>query len=363
MMRIYKGLFLVILFSLAIILNACRPPELEQAVIEYNAGRYENAYEQAKAATEKYPENEEAWYYRGEVEGRMQKIEDMMSSFQKSLAIKNTFAGEIEVAKKNYFGKFYNDGVSSYNSLIKVEDKTSPEAKKAADKVIENFKNALLIMDDYMATRLIAVVSQMMDDKETSLKYFILASESQPDTVTAWTDLGYYYQRQKDFLKAAEEFKKGLEIDPKNEECLIRYAESLDLADKKEEAIAAYKQALELIPNEKAIPFNLGLLIFKLSTTPDISPDKKKELMAESAKYFEQAHQIDPEIKETYDLLGTLLLQLGEFDKAKKLLEQGVEIFPDSPSIWQNLSFLYAKTGDKKKAEEAFSRSKQLKGE
>jgi tetratricopeptide (TPR) repeat protein len=362
-MRTNKTIFVLFLFFLFLLLNACRPPELEQAVIEYNAGRFDNAFDQAKKATEKYPENEEAWYYRGEVEGRKGLIEDMINSFNKSLAIKNTFTKDIELAKRNYFGKFYNDGVSGYNSMIKIEDKTSPEAHKAVEQVVTNFKNALLIQKDYMATRLIAVANQVIGNDEETLKYFELAAETNPDTVTVWMDLGYYYQRQKDFVKAAAQFKKGLEISPKDEECLIRYAESLDLADKKEEAIFAYKQALEIVPNEKAIPFNLGLLIFKLSTVPDLDDAKKKELMAESAVYFEKAHMIDPEIKEVYDLLGTLLLQLGEYEKAKVLLEQGVEIFPDAGSIWQNLSFLYAKTGDKKKAEEAFSRSKQLKGE
>jgi Tfp pilus assembly protein PilF len=61
--------------------------------------------------------------------------------------------------------------------------------------------------------------------------------------------------------------------------------------------------------------------------------------------------------------LGTLLLQLENYDKAKVVLEQGVELFPDSPTIWQNLSFLYAKTGQKDKAEEAFEKSKQLQEE
>jgi Tfp pilus assembly protein PilF len=58
--------------------------------------------------------------------------------------------------------------------------------------------------------------------------------------------------------------------------------------------------------------------------------------------------------------LGTLLLQLEQYDKAREVLEKGVELFPDSSTVWQNLSFLYAKMGEKEKAEEAFEKSKQL---
>jgi len=58
-----------------------------------------------------------------------------------------------------------------------------------------------------------------------------------------------------------------------------------------------------------------------------------------------------------------LLLQLEHYDRARAVLEQGVELFPESPTIWQNLSFMYAKLGEKDKAEEAFEKSKQLQEE
>jgi tetratricopeptide (TPR) repeat protein len=361
-MRSYIVLF-TFLISFILLINGCRPPELEQAVIDYNAGRYDNALEEVVMATEKYPENEEAWYYLGEIQGRKGMIKEMVVSFNKSLEIKNTFQAQIDLAKSNYYSKFYNDGVSSYNSMIKISDKQSPEGIKTIDRVMHNFTNALYIKNDYMANRLMAIAYQFKNDDENSLKFLKSAAEAAPDTVSAWTDLGYYYQRKKEFNLAAEQFKRGLETNPNDSECLIRYAESLDMGDNKDEAIEAYKSASERVPNEKAIPFNLGLLLFKKATGSEEEEAKKNEFMKEAVVYFEKAQKLDPNIKEIYDLLGTLLLQLGEFSRAKELLEQGVEIFPDSSSVWQNLSFLYAKMGDKKKAEEAFKRSKELVNE
>lgn len=362
-MKIYSMLLALVLLSLAVLMNACRPPELEQAVIDYNGGRFDNAYAEAKVATEKYPDNEEAWYYLGELQGRKGQLKEMIESFDKSLALKETYKNEIEMAKKNYFSKYYNDAVSAYNALIKIEDKQSPEAKKKLDLVIENFNNVLHVRNDYMANRLISVSYQFLEDDENALKYLVAAADADPDTALAWLDLGYFYQRNKDFIKAAEQFKKGIEVDPENSECLIRHAESLDLADLKEEAVVAYKKAYEKVPTEKAIPFNLGLLLFKQATSLDANDANRKPIMEDAAFYFEKAKELDPEIKEIYDLLGTLLLQLEKFDEARELLEKGVEIFPDSSSVWQNLSFLYAKMGDKEKAEEAFERSKMLQGE
>ena len=48
-----------------------------------------------------------------------------------------------------------------------------------------------------MANRLISIAYQFMEDEENSLKYLQSAAEAKPDTVLAWLDLGYYYQRNK----------------------------------------------------------------------------------------------------------------------------------------------------------------------
>ncbi|MEE9118201.1 MAG: tetratricopeptide repeat protein, partial [Calditrichia bacterium] len=100
--------------------------------------------------------------------------------------------------------------------------------------------------------------------------------------------------------------------------------------------------------------------LFKKANAVEEDEAQKNKLMEEAIFYFEKAKEIDSEIKEVYDLLGTLLLQLEQYDKAREILEQGVELFPESASVWQSLSFLYAKLGEKKKAEEAFEKSKQL---
>jgi tetratricopeptide (TPR) repeat protein len=359
-MRLYTAILTILLFTISLLVNACRPPELEQAVIDYNGGRYDNAYTEVLSATEKYPDNEEAWYYLGEIQGRKGQIKEMIESFNKSLSLQNTFKDAIAVSQRNYYSKFYNDGVSAYNVMINIEDKKSEEAIKRLEQVISDFTNVNYIANDYMANRLLSISYQFMEDDSNSLKYLYAAAEAKPDTVMAYLDLGYYYQRHQEYLKAAEQFKKGIEVDPKNSECLIRYAESLDMGDDQAAAIAAYKAAIDVNPAEKAIPFNLGLLLFKQANAVEDDKAQKTKLMEEAIFYFEKAREIDPNIKEVYDLLGTLLLQLEQYDKAKNILEKGVELFPESSTIWQNLSFMYAKLGEKEKAEEAFEKSKQL---
>jgi len=331
--------------------------------VHFNYERYDEAYKLALESTEKYPDNPEAWFLLGRIQGKKGQIKDMVESFGKSLAINNTFETDIKSEKSVLFGKFYNDAVSAYNTYIKIEDRESEAAIKKLNSVIENFQNALLIKNDYMAHRLSSVAYSNLKDDANALKSLENAKDAYPDTVLAWIDLGYYFSKNKEYDKASEYFKKGMEVEPDNIECLTLYAQNLDFADRRDEAIDAYKVALEKNPLEKAIPFNLGLLLNKQANAIEDDAAKKKALLEEAAIYFRKAQELDPELKDIYDILSAVLIQLENFDEAEKLLKKGIELYPDSANMWQNLSFLYARTGKKKEAEEAYEKSKQLRGE
>ena len=204
------------LLAFSMLFNSCRPPELEGAIVHLNAGRDEQALELAEEATVKYPENPEAWFLLGRIQGKKGMVKEMVESFDKSLGAGNTFAKEIEQEKNSYFGKYYNEAVSAYNTYIKLDDRESEKAKKLLDSVIENFKNSLLIKNDYMANRLIAVSYQYQKNNEKNLEYLLAAKDADPDTVLAYIDLGYHYTAKNDYQKAAEYLEQGLSVDPDN---------------------------------------------------------------------------------------------------------------------------------------------------
>ena len=359
-MKRYTFLLAILLIAVSFLFSSCRPPELEGAIVHLNAGRDDQAFELAKEAAQKYPDNAEAWYVLGKIQGQKGMIKEMVDSFDKSLAINANYQKDIELQRNSYYSKYYNDAVASYNGFIKIEDREGEQARKTLNSVIDNFNKALMIQEDYMAHRLIAISYQGLGDDENNLKELEIAAKVAPDTVMAWIELGYYFSRKKEYVKAADYFNKGLKVDPNNVECLTLYAQNLDFADKKDEAIAAYKNAIAKNPEEKAIPFNLGLLLNKQAN--DLEDDAQKKVKLEEAViYFKKAYDLDPELKETYDILSTLLLQLERYDEAEKILDDGVQRFPDSASMWQNLSFLHAKLGHKDKAEEYYEKSKQLR--
>ncbi len=68
-MKSFK-VFGVLIILLLIFISACRPPSLEQAIIDLNGGRVDQAFQSAQKAVSVAPENAEAWYYYGKIAGK-----------------------------------------------------------------------------------------------------------------------------------------------------------------------------------------------------------------------------------------------------------------------------------------------------
>jgi len=347
-------------FIILILLTSCRDPSLEQAIIDYNGSRWDQAYESIKKAVEKVPNDPEAWFYYGEIAGKKNQLQEMVDAFDKSLAIGDKYKTDITNEKNHYFAKYFNGGVQKYNSYIKLEDKQNDKAVEALKEIIQDFEYAIIIKKDYQANRLIAFCYSYIKDEENRLKYLKEATVVNPDTALSWLELGYYYREKKDYPNAIDNFKKAIEVDPQNTNALTMLAECLDFSGNKTEAIEAYKNAAEVNPQEKAIPFNLGLLFYKEANKEGVEDGERVSRLEESEIWFKKAYDIDPEVKDIYDLYGRVLLNNKKYNLAVEVLLEGTKYFPDAASIWSLLSIAYANLNEVEKANEAAKKAKSL---
>jgi tetratricopeptide (TPR) repeat protein len=361
-MKNYLIIFSV-LFSIILLLLSCRDPLLEGAIVEHSVGNFDRALGLAFEATQKSPNNSEAWFWLGEIYYAKNQITEMVEAFNKSLSINNKFESKINVTKNKCFKDLYNKGVQYYNEYVKIEDKKSDSAKEKIKSSIDNFTKATLVKENYTSNRLTANAYQFLGDNENNLKYLLRASEIKPDTIQAWIDLGNHYYNLEEYVKAAEYFKKGLDIDMLNAECLTMYAQSLNFAGKGEEAIKAFTDAMKQNPEEKALPYNLGLIYYKQALNLKLEDEQRTNLLKNAAQLFYKAYELDPEIKDIYILLSFTLIELKRYEEAIELLHHGTEIFPENHMIWYNLGVGYARMGNEEKAKEAFKKSDQLKTE
>lgn len=362
-----RFLFLTLIIVLTIgLLTSCRPPELEGAFVDFNAGRIDSALELAIKAAEKYPTNSEAWFLLGKIYAKKDSVKKMVDAFDKSLAIDNKFEAEITNLKNLTFQNTFNRGVNAFNKYIKIEDKTSEEAKKTIDAAIKNFKLAALVKDDYQTHELIARSYTFLDDIDNAGKYFKKLTEIEPDSAKGWIALGNYYFENNEPEKAIETYRQALEIEPANEVAITNMALSYDKMKDYENALKTYEQAMEVIPEEKAFPFNLGLIYYNMSADTletKLTKEQRMEYLEDALQYFNRALELDPEMKDAYRAKSDILIELKRFEEGKEVAKIGTEKYPEDVGLWFNLFKCYSHLGNVQKANETAEKINELQGE
>ena len=358
-MKKYLMAFFVLLMAF-IVTTGCRPPELEGAKVDLNAQRYDMALKNALEATQKYPDNSEAWYILGSVYGKLDQYKDMENAFDKSLAINSNHAKEIEKERAIYFQTAYNAGVGKYNLFVKEQDRSSAKAKELLKEAIDKFESANMLKSDYSAVSLSALCYSMLEDSVNALKSYQLLTEMKPDTAEAWIALGQYNFNLKDYKTSAQNLEKALEIESENKDAISLLAQVYDFLGNKEKALTLYTKAMELDPEEKAYPFNLGLLYFKMATKEGIEESLRDEYLQKCSDNFARVINLDPEIKEPYDIRSNVLIQLKQYDEALVVLKQALDYFPEEYSFWFNTGVVYNRLNKNDDAKKAFDKAEQI---
>jgi len=351
----------VIALTILFLLGAgCRPKDLEGAFVHYNASRFDQALDLAEKVTKEHPTNAEGWYLLGVLYGKKDRISEMVNAFDKSLEIGPTFQPKIENEKMSYYSTKFNSGANSYNKFLGFEDRTSDEAVKKMEESIKNFDAANIIKTDYRAIDLSATGYKLLGRNDEALKSYTSLTSLFPDSAKAWLALGKFYYDDKDYASAVKHFEKSTSLDGNNAESLTYLAQTYDLLEQPEKAIPAYKKAIAANESDSAIPFNLGLLLYKAAIEPDTAPEVMKEKLALAIEFFGKSIDLNPDFKSSYQLKGNAELLTEKYDDAKMTLESGVDLFPDDGQMWEDLARCYAHLGDKDNAEAADKRAKEI---
>ncbi len=350
----------VIFMALIFLVSSCSPPEVEGAKVHLKNKRFDDALVQLEKAVKLYPDNPEAWYLYGEVNGQLKNYDKMIEAFKKSEALGNQFIVQITNDRQRFFAQSYNDGVKDYQNYPKLRESDPEKAKEVMKSAINNFRIANEINPTYQAARMVGICYQVLDEKDKAIEVYSKLTQTYPDSAEAYSDLGSLYFFTQQYDKAIESLNKSVELDSSNANAYTLLAQTYDFKKDTKNAIAAYRKAIKLNPEEKALPFNLGLLLVNTANAEGTSPEDKKALLTESIEYFNQVLEIDPEFKEAYQLKGQSELLLEKYEDARDTLSEGVEYFPDDANMWYNLGVAFAHTNQKKKAEEAFAKAEKL---
>ncbi len=387
-MRISKILIAVAIF-LGLMFTGfdCGSTEITSAKLYIKQKNYDKALEVLKTDVTKNPKSDEGYYLMGYVYGQNDDMQNMVESYDKSLAISNKFQKDIEQDKSYHWANTYNQGVSLFQRGNKAEDKDS--SKIFYDKSIEAFNNAIMIRPDSADNyRNIAFVylSTQQNDKAIQPLEKLIELENSAD---GYQYLGEIYYTKgvnmmnkfksgrnasdslkaiDDYNKAIEVLEKGQKIYPDNTDMLVTLSNAYIGANKIEVAMKAFKTGVEKEPENQYYRYNYGVLLLGAKN------------YSEAEAQFKKAIEIDPEytnaiynLAVTYVKWGTELNKKADedgtmgdeyktkYEAALPYLEKVVELESDNADMWDLLAKVYSVLGMNNEATDAYNKVDALR--
>jgi tetratricopeptide (TPR) repeat protein len=179
--------------------------------------------------------------------------------------------------------------------------------------------------EDLSVTQDLARYKMDIDDYDKAVSLYQEIIKAKPQDAEAYFWLGYAYEEKGQRNKAIKKWEKALDLDPNHADSLNAlgyiYAEQGIKLDRAEILV---KRALEIRPGLAAYLDSLGWVYFK------------KGDFQKAKKYIEQAAEKmeDPVILEH---LGQIYYKLGEFRQAENVWQRVLELKPDSEKIRKRL--------------------------
>jgi tetratricopeptide (TPR) repeat protein len=206
-------------------------------------------------------------------------------------------------AGREAMAKYPNDeAIKSSMALLLGENQQTDEAVKLLE---TDLKGTAADRDTYLNLSQVYERGRRYADAEQAARKAESFASEPHDNETAWLLLGAVYERQKQFDKAEIEFKKVLDVNPKNAQVLNYYGYMLaDRGVRLEEAQDLVQRAVDLEPFNGAYLDSLGWVYYKQNKLDEAEITLRKAVEHEPH---------DPTIREH---LGDTYAKQGRMDQA-----------------------------------------------
>jgi tetratricopeptide (TPR) repeat protein len=152
---------------------------------------------------------------------------------------------------------------------------------------------------------------------------------------------------QKKFDAASDAYERLAADFPNQENVYYALGRYFAATRQPEKAVTAYQRELENAPDH--VPARLGIAAIKAETDP-----------AAALPYAEEAVTLNPRIPLGHYVLGSLLLETNQIDRAIAELETALKSVRDDPGVYYALGRAYARAGRAREAERARATFKRL---
>jgi serine/threonine protein kinase/tetratricopeptide (TPR) repeat protein len=193
------------------------------------------------------------------------------------------------------------------------------------------------------------VALQYLQDRNESLKHYQTAIELRPDLAIAHHGLAVYWNVRRRYADALQEIRKAVELDPLTQLFQAHLGWILHCSGDDEQALRVLQSALELYPGDYYL---LRILLYVCST------GKRPDLAAE-ARPIVGRHTKNKQVAS--GLEGFACAAAGEFDQARKILEELLAQPKIEAGIGYYIGLIYCLLGEKEQAVRWFEKAYEEK--
>ena len=312
-----------------------QPPEIAQAEEAIQKNDFPSAETLLKKALASDPKNDQPWCYQawfdlGFVLNRLNRADDSIAAYRKSVAAKpdvfesNLNLGLMLARTRNPEGEKYLRAATTLKPTAHVE---------------EGQARAWLSLAHLIENR----------DPAKALEAYRKAAELTPSDPEPHLSAGLLDERQKDLPAAEDEYKKVLALDPHSTEAAIGLTNLYMKSGQLSEAEPLLRRLAAERPDDGGIHLQLGRVF--------AAQGKKDEAMAE----FQAALKVAPNDAEAQRDFADLLAQAGKFADAEKIYRDLVANHPNDADLHGQLGEVLLKEHKFNEAETEFITTVKLK--
>jgi superkiller protein 3 len=168
----------------------------------------------------------------------------------------------------------------------------------------------------------------------------------------AWHDLGVIATALGDYDKAADCFRKALDVQPGSRKTVLAYGESLRRGRRHKDAAKVYAAWLNSDPNDADVRARYGQVLREAGEL-DESLEQARLLLSQGGENVAQTVI-------AYNALGLTYYKMGKLDLAETALRKAADLDAKSAFVWNNLGLVAFERGHDQEAFLDFQKASEL---
>lgn len=211
-----------------------------------------------------------------------------------------------------------------------VEELIEKEDFERADQILDSLLRIEKTSDVAQLYRDKAFTSMKLNNLDTALSYYLSYLAIEPTDAKAWNNLGHIYTQKENYSFALKSFSNAVELNPNDPVPLLNKARAQYNLERYSDALksmnVAKRKGMYFGDSDKLILASVHYNMNQIS----LAQEKYDEL---------DIHNFGPSEFEEYFIIS---LRLENIAKAKNILFQALQQFPDEPICLNMASFFYS---------------------